>query len=571
MKILSCRVPSGQIKKIKNLQMKYNKAFLYLLMLLAVTSCKKYIDVSNPDTLTDPEFWKDENSVRAYAWEFYNMFPGFGNANSTNGDFYFTTFTDDQCPSSFTQYAQTTPATNADWSFTNVRKANIMLERIDDMSMSDAAKNHWKGIARLFRGLQYFRLVQTFGDVPWFSQSLAPTDSSMYKLRDPRKMVMDSVLADIDFAISNLRQTDLPNTVNKDVALALKSRICLYEGTYRKYHGLGLTDAARFLTESKNASEALMVKSYALGANYQTIYMSDNLASNKEVILYKRYEPTYLMHSTIAYLYASSAISGLNKSAVESYLCSDGKPITISPLYKGDANLDNVLANRDRRLRLSIDTTYLYYLGNVKGGFTSTTGYRVTKFLPDTNAIKSAPTGLGTNITDAPLFYLSEIYLNYAEAAAELDDLAVYTFKQSDLDNTINKLRARAGVAPLILAGHQDPGFTDPKKDPEVASSLIWEIRRERRVELMMDGFRYQDLMRWKRGQYMNSNKNPDIFLGAKVPANSSVKRNAQGYITPYTSQRTFTDPKNYLSAIPNNQILLYPTDMQKAMQNPYW
>src|SRR6185436_7377836 len=143
-----------------------------------------------------------------------------------------------------------------------------------------------------------------------------------------------------------------------------------------------------------------------------------------------------------------------------------------------------------------------------------------------------------------------EVYLNYAEAAAELDQMGLYTLTQADLNNTINKLRARAGIAALTLAGHQDPGFTDPKKEADV-TSLIWEIRRERRAELMMDGFRYQDLMRWKKGTYMDSNKNPDIFLGAKVPANTQVKRNAQGYITPYTSQRTFTDPKNYLSAVP--------------------
>jgi hypothetical protein len=122
----------------------------------------------------------------------------------------------------------------------------------------------------------------------------------------------------------------------------------------------------------------------------------------------------------------------------------------------------------------------------------------------------------------------------------------------------------------MTLAGHQNPGFTDTKKDADV-TSLIWEIRRERRVELMMDGFRYQDLMRWKKGTYMDSNKNPDIFLGAKVPANPTVKRNAQGYITPYTSQRAFADPKNYLSAIPTNQILLYPADMQASMQNKGW
>jgi hypothetical protein len=537
-------------------------------MLLAVTSCKKYIDVTNPDTLTDPEYWKDENSVRAYAWEFYNMFPGFGNGSSTNGDFYFTTFTDDQCPSSFTQYAQTTPASNGDWSFTNVRKANILLERIEGVAMSDEAKNHWKGIARFFRGLQYFRLVQTFGNVPWYSHSLDILDTAdIYKARDPRKMVMDSVLDDLNYAVANLRQSDQANTVNKDVALALKSRVCLYEGTYRKYHTeLNLPDAGKYLTEAKTASQALMAKSYTLSTNYLAAYNADNLGGNKEVILYKRYEPTYLMHSTIAYLYSSTAISGLNKSAIESYVCSDGQPISVSPLYQGDADLDKVLTNRDKRLKLSIDTTYLYYLGHTKGGFTATTGYRVNKFLPDTNTLKSSPTGINTNITDAPIFYLSEIYLNYAEAAAELDNMGLYTITQGDLDNTINKLRARAGVASLAV----NPGFTDPKKDADVPS-LIWEIRRERRVELMMDGFRYQDLMRWKKGTYMDSNKNPDIFLGAKVPANPTVKRNAQGYITPYTSNRVFTDPKNYLSAIPTNQILLYPSDIQATMQNQGW
>ncbi|WP_205510947.1 RagB/SusD family nutrient uptake outer membrane protein [Longitalea arenae] len=550
--------------------MKFNKAYLFLLMLLAGASCSKYIDKDNPDTLTDPEFWKDENSVRAYNWEFYNLFPGFGNGSSTNGDFYFTTFTDDQLPSGFSQYQQTTPATNGDWTFTYIRKANVMLERIDVVAMSDDAKNHWRGIARFFRALQYYKLVQSFGDVPWYSRSYEVTDTEeLYKPRTPRKQVMDSVLADLNFAIANLRQADLPNTVNKDVALALKSRVCLYEGTYRKYHTqLGLPDADKYLTESKAASQALMARPYVLGNNYLSIYNADNLAPNKEVILYKRYEPTYLMHSLIAYLYSSTVISGLSKSAVESYLCTDGKPISVSPLYAGDDGLNKVLANRDRRLLLSIDTTYLYYLGHTKNGFTATTGYRVTKFLPDTTTLKQIQTGINTNVTDAPLFYLSEIYLNYAEAAAELDNMGLYTITQGDLDNTINKLRARAGVAPLTV----NPGFTDTKKDPEL-SSLIWEIRRERRVELMMDGFRYQDLMRWKKGPYMDSKLNPDIFLGAKVPANPDIKRNAQGYITPYaaTSQRVFIDPKNYLSAVPTNQILLYPADMQSSMQNPGW
>ncbi|MEO6932250.1 MAG: RagB/SusD family nutrient uptake outer membrane protein [Chitinophagaceae bacterium] len=560
-----------------------NKYLLFaVLIMICGTACKKYVDVTNPDTLYDPDFWKNENSVRSYNYEFYNAFTGFGNATATNGDFYFPTLTDDQAPATFTQFPLTTATTNGDWSFTTIRKANIMLERIDRVAMADEAKNHWKGVARFFRAMQYYRLVQAFGGVPFFSRSLELSDSTqIYKPRDSRQMVMDSVLADLNFAIANLRQKDGDNTINKDVALALKSRMALYEGTYRKYHTeLNLPDADKYLNEAKTASQALISStSYALSANYQVNYNSDNLAGNKEMILYKRYEAGLLQHSLIAYNYSSTTMNGMTKSAVESYVSTDGLPIGLSPLYLGDDTITRVVANRDRRLKLTIDTTYEYYKGHetnaqskVYSGLSSSTGYRPNKFLPDSNKIKTIPTAINTAITDAPLFWLAEIYLNYAEASAELG-----TLTQADLDNTINKLRARAGVARLLFLGGQSVGvtttaFVDPKKDADV-SSLIWEIRRERRVELMMDGFRFQDLMRWKKGTYMDSQKNPDSWLGAKVPANGSVLRNAQGYIMPYVaaSQRAFVDPKNYLSAIPTSQILLYPTAQQSTMQNPGW
>jgi hypothetical protein len=147
-----------------------------------------------------------------------------------------------------------------------------------------------------------------------------------------------------------------------------------------------------------------------------------------------------------------------------------------------------------------------------------------------------------------------------------------YALTQADLDNTVNKLRDRAGVAHLILAGSQDPGFTDPKKDPDV-TSLIWEIRRERRVELMMDGFRYNDLMRWKKGPNLDFGLNLDAYKGAKVPANGSVILTPDGYISPYKLPvaRAFVDPRNYLSNIPTSQILLYPANIQSSMQNPGW
>lgn len=546
-----------------------------LLVICLATACDKYVNVANPDTLTDPGFWKNENNVRAYCWEFYDMFTGYGNNGSTSGDFYFSTFTDDQDPSNFTQFPLTTSASNGSWAFGYIRKANILLERINLTDMDDASKNHWRGVARFFRAMQYFELVQTFGGVPWISHSLDISDSSViYKPRDTHEAVMDSVLQDIDFAVDNLRETDEPNTVTKNVALALKARICLFEGTYRKYHTeLHMPDADKFLAEAKDAAETLMTSGgYTLDKDYQTVYNSEDLSGDKEVILFKRYEQGYLAHSVIAYLTHSTAISGLTKNAVESYLCTDGKPIGSSGDYKGDATLADVMANRDERLKITLDSTQLYYIGHVINSLTSTTGYRVTKFLPDSNILKTIPTDIAQNYTDAPLFWLPEVLLDYAEASAELDDLGKYTITQTDLDNTVNKLRARGGVAPLELTGHQQVAVTDPIRDPDV-TPLIWEIRRERRVELMMDGFRFQDLMRWKKGDYMDSQKNPDSFLGAKVPANGEVRTNSAGYIMPYeaTRQRTFTDPKNYLSAIPTSQILLYPPDIQKDMQNPGW
>lgn len=564
-----------------------------LILLTMGTACKKYIDVNNPDTLSDPSFWKNENSVRTYNWEFYNEFPGFGNGSGTNGDFYFSTLNDDQTPSSFTTFAANAPANSTDWTFNTtvlsasnvptytllsfgyIRKANIMLDRIDLANMDAVSKAHWKGVAHFFRAWTYFKLVQEYGGVPWYSHGIDVSDSvNVYKPRDTHQLVMDSVLADLNFAVANLRTVDQANTVNRDVALALKSRVCLWEGTYRKYHTeLTMPNADQYLTAAKDAANTLITSgTYSLDPSYQTAYNSEDLSKDKEIILYKRYDAGVLMHSTIAYLYSTTILNGPSKAAIESYLCTDGKPITLSSLYQGDATLSAVKSNRDLRLGITIDTSHYAYAGAAYNSISSSTGYRPIKWLPDTVKIKSYPTQINTNTSDAPLFWLAEVYLNYAEAAAELQDMGKYTLTQDDLNATVNKLRTRGKVAPLTLAYLQDPASADPKKDADV-SSTIWEIRRERRIELMMDGFRYQDLIRWKKGSYFSSAANPDSWLGAKVPGNPKVILNANGYIMPYAAStvRTFIDPRNYLSPLPTNQISLYPPAIQTTMQNPGW
>lgn len=547
--------------------MKLIKSFVCASFALIVgAGCTKELDKNMPDQFSDDDFWSAESNVRTYNWGFYELFKGYGTGTG-NSDFYFTTFTDDQASPSFQNFAVSAPATSSDWSWAYVRKANIMMERIGQVPMSDEAKKHWKGVARFFRALDYFKKVQTFGDVPWIGKSLDVSETDLiYKPRDPRALVMDSVLADINYAVENLRENDLVNTVNKDVALALKSRICLYEGTYRKYHTeLNLPGASKFLLEAKDASEKLMTGKYKLG-NYNALYNSMDLSANKEVILHKKYVAGSLTHSVIGYTNSSTQMSGLTKSAVESYVAIDGLPIGQSPLYQGDATIQDVRANRDERLLVTI-SDFLAYNGNLVKGLSSSTGYRPSKFLQDAS-VQLAP----YNETDAPLFWYAEVLLNYAEACAELTQLGTYSITQTDLDNSINLLRARAGVAGLELAGGDISAsgviINDPKRDADVPS-LIWEVRRERRVELMMDGFRFQDLMRWKKGEKLDTNKNPDAFLGAKVPANGKVVINADGYIKPNSGIRTFIDPKHYLSPIPTGQISLYPSGT--LIQNPGW
>lgn len=550
--------------------MKSIKSFFYIAVIAFVsTACKKYVEKDVPDQFVDPSFWSGENNVKAYSWEFYNLFNGFG--TGTSGDFYFSTFTDDQASSGFQNYAVSAPATSSAWSWGYIRKANIMLERIDAVPMSTEAKNHWKGVARFFRAYDYFNKVKSFGDVPWVGKSLDISETDqIYKPRDPRKLVMDSVMADIEFAVNNLRVTT-DNTVGKNAALALESRVGLYEGTYRKYHTeLNLPDADKFLLASKQASEALMNAGYILDGNYRTVYSSMDLGSNKEVILYKKYLAGVMTHSVIGYTNSTTQMAGLTKSAVESYVTIDGLPIGQSPLYQGDATIKDVRANRDGRLLLTIDTV-LMYNGKLFNGMSSSTGYRPAKFLqPLSNQL--AP----YNETDAPIFWLPEILVNYAEAAAVLQELGLYTVTQADLDKSVNLLRARAGVAPLEISGGNVMAsatvINDPKRDADVAP-LTWEIRRERRSELMMDGFRYDDLMRWKKGPYMDYTLNADAYLGAKVPANPSIIRNPDGYIIPYSAtniaKRVFIDPKHYLSPIPTGQISLYPQGT--LQQNPGW
>ena len=321
---------------------------------------------------------------------------------------------------------------------------------------------------------------------------------------------------------------------------------------------------------------------YALNDSYKANYDSEDLSKNKEMILYKKYEYGVMGHSLISFTCSSTMQSGLTKSAFDSYLFIDGKPLALTSQPKtdhpvksaaGNLNITNLLNFRDPPLAAHIDTV-LMYRGNDFLRFntgtmttTSSTGYGVCKFdsekLPSIRRFDN-----GANDTDAPVYWLAPVYLNYAEACAELGSCT-----QNDLDISVNKLRDRVGMPHMTVNPAADPA------NNMGVSALIWEIRLERRVELMFDNNdRYWGLIRWHQLDKLDISKYPDQMKGAYVKddpvagTKDCVPMTSDGYADANAAgkSRTF-EARQYLYPIPSGQIDLYKAAGKTLTQNPGW
>lgn len=551
-------------------------------------SCSDFLDTPPEDIFTDSNFWTSENNVKTFSWLNYDTFLGYGNNAGTTADFYFhnsSNFDDNLAMNVFTTFNTTANATNSNWNsyYTLIRRCNLMLERVPSVSMDEAKKNHYLGVAKFFRAYTYFRLAQEFGDVPYTDAFLQQNDVNVYKPALSRTDVINNVIKDLEEATSLMLTVDDKNvTVNKFTAYALLSRVCLYEGTNRKYN-LG-QPGNEYLLKAKDASLVVMNNtSYKLNADWKSLYNSLELLGNTEVILAKRYLRGVLGNSIQAYTNTSTVQSGLSKFAAESYTTVNGLPIKQiggNPEYLGDNTIVNVFANRDPRFAKAFGNVDYAYSDKPLNGLTSITGY-VFQLFNTPAASGTEVTTIGQNQIDAPIFTLSEVYLNYAEACAELG-----TATNADLNLSINKVRTRAGIATLTTDGSNASVGGIQINDPQRTSSLeqitgavsplIWEIRRERRMEFISwTSLRKADILRWKKGDYLDGAKNPDVLLGARIPSligtASKTKVDANGYVIPYTLSRTFISPKHYLSAIPTNDISLYLAEGVELKQNPGW
>ena len=549
---------------------------------------------NNPDdSFTKGNYFTSETNVEMFANYFYSEWSGYGN-NGTYGTFYFPTLNDNQAVVGLTEWSfKNVSATDGTWNacYQEIRRANTLLENVGNVDMSTSSMNYYVSLARLYRAWQHFCLVRKFGDCYWVDKVLTTEDATiLYGPRHNRNTVMDNILADLNYAVSNMgdKNASSRTAYNVHVAQAIKSQVCLFEGTYAKYHLKDAERAKQYLEEAKTASEAIIKSGqFALtpGAEgYRANYNSLDLAGNTEIIMYKKYELGILGHATQDYCCGSTPTNGMSKSAFNAYLMANGALPTgedkgrLGTAEEGDDAgkpvIYELLEARDPRLAQQIDG-FLCYVGNNRARYkglpgqenpaenTSTTGYGILKF-DEPVTISANRQSTNGNETDCPLFWLAEILLNHAEACAELG-------KTAEAETSLNALRARVGM----------PAYT-PLNDPAnnsaainggtEVSDLVWEIRRERRVELMFDkDDRYWSLIRWHELKRLDTEEYPDQTKGAWVdatwPIGEGLVRDANGYIECKTKEHRKFDAKHYLAPIPNSQIVLN----EQIGQNPGW
>lgn len=565
------------------------RIYKYFAVAVAVTtlaSCDDFIEDNRyplDEQTNNPTYWSNAANVTNQCNTFYNNYYGYGRGDS-GGLFYYKTLSDDQAGNSFSNWTYRNPQDEmSDWNnpYTEIRRANYIINNVRSSSLSAAEKKNFEGIARLNRAWQFFDLVRKFGDVQWINVVVDPADAKMtYGSRDDRDVVMDSVLADLNYACAAIATKSSKNAWSRDMANAMKADICLWEGTFCKYRTEAengkAADAARaekFLKECVTACENVMNGGYEVGPtidDYQATYNSVSLSGNSNIIFFKEYKLDLMYHSLIAYTCSSTQISGMSKDAFDAYLFKDGKPLALTTEDKSDVgevdadgyySIAKPLAVRDARLSKTIDPIVFYEgMSWARSGameMTSSTGYGCCKY--DNVTLDVAyRRDTNKNYTCAPIFWLEVIYCNYAEAKAELG-----TITQDDLKNTINKLLARAGLPDLNV----NVGFSDPANNMGV-SDLIWEIRRCRRCELMFDNwFRYWDLVRWHQLDKLDSQKYPNILLGANMTAAPVSIANVNGYVDGSHGGVRVYNAKYYLYPIPTNELTLN----SNLTQNPLW
>ena len=561
---------------------------LFLSAAIACISCEDMLDYQPKDRLSPDTYFKTETDCELWTNNYYTVFP------SAEGIYVLA--------DEISGVRKPMP-TDGNWNWKKLREMNFFLSRASQVE-DESVRLEYEGLTRFFRAYFYFEKVKRYGDVPWVDRPLGSDEEELYEGRDPRESVMEKVMEDVDFAIANLPEVQNVYRVTRWTARALKSRIALFEGTFRKYHGLDGYE--EFLQACVNASEPFLTGPYSIYTSgstpYQDLFTSQN-AIGTEIILARAYTSAIsgMTHDVNGHLTgATMGRPGMTRNVVNMYLMRDGSRYTDQADYATKTFVEEC-KNRDLRMAQTLRTPGYKRIGGSKelapDLSRSTTGYQLIKYLTEEryDANKAS-----TN--DMPLFRLAEVLLNYAEAKAELG-----TLKQADLDNTIRPLRVRAGLPDLDMEeanAHPDPYLSSSETGyanvTGANKGVILEIRRERTLETPMEGLRYWDIMRWKEGKRfekpieglyfpgtgeydLDGNGSVDVCIydTEKAPGNSAdvlylklgsdivLSGETSGNVLAHsTQQRIWNEERDYLYPIPTDDRVL----TQGAIsQNPGW
>jgi hypothetical protein len=496
---------------------------LWILCFAAVlfSACSKELDQVPEDTATKAAVFGSEKGLETYSNSFYEVLPTANNVHQ--GDAMSDYAARTQVPD-FLRTGAYGPRQSDGWDWTKLRNINFFIENCNNPKVLPEIRRHYVALARFFRAWFYFDKVKRFGDVPWINKTMTIDDPDLFKGRDPRTLIMDSVLADLDSACAGIRTVEdkTRSLITRSVAYAFKSRVCLFEGTFRKYHTeYGLEGTAdRWLTEAMNAAQKVMDEGgYTLntangaGQSYRQLFISKTPVTS-EIMLAAIVDPNLSVFNDANWWWTSATYGArvsFIRTFVNTYLNIDGTPFTSKAGHETMPFAEEV-KGRDMRLQQTIRMgSYKRLNGGVQQPappvFSYTyTGYQPIKWTLDDTYYD----GGSRNDNSISILRYAEVLLNYAEAKAELG-----LFTDADWARTIGALRSRAGITGGLTA---KPVVADPYLTanyfPGISDPALLEIRRERGIELALEGLRFYDIVRWKRGELMDK-----VWNGFYVPA----------------------------------------------------
>lgn len=559
-------------------------------------------------TVSKEPVFRTETGLKMYTNSFYNELPAYTVRNTTS--YYIAT-------NEVVKYLIEngfSAEESSGWHWGTLRNINYFIVNCNSAAVPVRTRNHYLGIARFFRAYFYFGMMQRFGDLPWINRPLEVNDERLYAGRDSRTLIVDSIKADLDFAIAHIlkERDETCSTITRTVAAAFKSRVCLWEGTFRKYHTeAGLTaSAGAWLKEAEEAARIVMKAGYrvytadGVERSYRKLFVTQKPVADEVLYAVTFDGKLGVAHSgnrgwtSVTF----GVCPSLTRAFVHTYLMRDGIPFTARADYRTTSFVEEC-KDRDTRLAQTIRTPGFTRISGGEAVPTAPdyayaiTGYHTCKFTLDDTQYDNV------DICDnnVPLFRYAEVLLNYAEAKAEQG-----TLTDEDWKTTVGALRARAGITGGL---DRKPTVPDPYLQsrffPSVSNPEILEIRRERAIELSFEGFSWADICRWKAGEAatkvwdgiyipeldvpydMNGDGKLDVCFTLnrkprKVPgvyylyvgktlengANNNTQLADDGHTLVFMKdqKRTWND-KLYFYPIPANDLVMNPN----LKQNPGW